>query len=122
MGRRRGPRLQKGLPRGGLGQFGWAPALGTPAAAFFLRPDLVALAGVLAFPLCVWCALGLRQDEWAGEGQDHYVDEDSVEWGELLLGNIVHPERRQSTVMIVFCLLGCLVAVCRWWFGWGPVA
>jgi hypothetical protein len=121
MGRRRGLRLQRGLPRGGLGRVGWVPCLGALAAAFLVRADVAAVVGALAFPLCVWCALGLRQDDWAGEVHDHYVDEESVELGELLFGNIVYKERRHSNTMLVICLLACLVAWCRWWFGWGPV-
>jgi hypothetical protein len=115
-------RFKRGLPRGGLGHVGWLPALGSLAAAFFLRADLASLAGLLAVPLCVWCALGLRKDDEAGEISDHYVDEESVDWKELLLGNFEHPVRRQSNAMITVGLLACAIACCRWLFGWGPLA
>lgn len=121
MGRRRGLRVRKGLPRGGLGRVGWLPCLGALATAFLVRADVASLVGVLALPLCVWCALGLRKDDRVGEVSDFYVDDHSVELGELLWGNIVYKERRHSTTMLVICLVGCLVAWCRWWFGWGPV-
>ena len=49
MGRRRGPRLKHGLPRGGLGQLGWLPSLGSCAAALFLPVPFAVLACLLAF-------------------------------------------------------------------------
>jgi hypothetical protein len=110
------------LPRGGLGQLGWAPSLGSFAAAWFLRADLAAFAGLLAVPFCVWCALGLRADDATGEGSDPYVDEESLDWKELLSGNFEHPVRRQSNAMIALSVLGCAIALCRWRFGWGPLA
>ncbi len=121
MGRRRGLRVRKGLPRGGLGRVGWLPCLAALATAFLVRADVAAVVGALALPLCVWCALGLRRDDQAGEVSDYYIDDHAVEWGELLWGNIVYKERRHSNTILVICLLGCLVAWCRWWFGWGPV-
>jgi hypothetical protein len=122
MRRKRGPRLQHGLPRGGLGRLGWLPSLGSVAAACFLRADLAVVACLLAVPCCVWCALGLRKDDAAGEVSDHYVDERSLNWKELLWGNFEHPVRRRSNAMITFSVLACLIAWCRWLFDWGPLA
>src|SRR5262245_56615524 len=112
----------QGLPRGGLGHIGWLPSLGSFAAAWFARADLAVFAGLVAVPSCVWCALGLRSDEAAGEASDHYVDEESLGWKELLSGNFEHPVRRHSSVMVALCVLGCAIALCRWRFGWGPLA
>src|SRR5262245_40387009 len=122
MGRRRGPRLMQGLPRGGLGHIGWLPSLGSFAAAWFARPDLAALAALLSAPVCVRCASGLRADEGEGEVSDRYVDEESLDWKGLLSGNFEHPVRRHSTAMVALCLLACAIALCRWRFGWGPLA
>jgi hypothetical protein len=122
MGGRRGLRFEHGLPRGGLGRLGWAAALGSFAAAWFVPADWAVGAGLLAVPVCVWCALGLRADDAAGEGSDHYVDEESLDWKELLFGNFEHPVRRQSTGMIALSVFGCVIALCRWHFGWGPFA
>src|SRR5262245_24767545 len=122
MGRKRGLRLKQGLPRGGLGRLGWIPSLGSFAAACLVRADLAALVGLLAAPVCVWCALGLRADEAAGEVSDHYVDDESLDWKDLLSGNFEHPVRRHSNAMIALCVLACAVALCGWRFGWGPLA
>jgi hypothetical protein len=122
MRRRRGPRFKNGLPRGGLGRVGWVPCLGSFAAAWFVRADLALWVGLLAVPVCIWCALGLRKDDAAGEVPDHYVDDESWDWKELLSGNIEHPVRRQSNVMVALGVLACVIAWCRWWFGWGPFA
>jgi hypothetical protein len=122
MGRRRGWRLDHGLPRGGLGRIGWLPSLGSLAAAFLAPADFAALAGLLAVALCVWCALGLRKDDQADEVSDYYEDDESWNWKEVLSGNFVHPVRRHSNSMIVLAGLGCAIACCRWLFGWGPVA
>jgi hypothetical protein len=122
MGRKRGLRVRHGLPRGGLGQLGWAPLIGALAATWFAHAELAAAVSVLAVPLCVWCALGLRADDAAGEAADHYVDDESLDWKELLSGNFEHPVRRQSTVMIVLSVLVCVLALCRWRYGWGPFA
>lgn len=121
MKRKRGPRFRKGLPRGGLGRLGWIPSLGSLAVAWFVRPDLATLAGLLAVPVCVWCGLGLRADEAAGEVSDHYLDEDSFDWKEMLSGNFEHPVRRSSNAMIALAVLACAIALCRWHFGWGPL-
>jgi hypothetical protein len=122
MRRKRGPRLKRGLPRGGLGRLGWLPALGSVAAALLLRADLAVLACLLAVPVCAWCAAGLRKDDSAGEVEDHYVDEESLDWKELLFGNFEHPLRRRSNGMIVLGVLACVIAGFRWLFGWGPPA
>ena len=122
MGRKRGLRFKNGIPRGGLGRLGWIPSLGSLAAACFVRADLAFWVGLLALPVCVWCALGLRADDTAGEVSDHYVDDESLDWKELLSGNFEHPVRRHSNVMIAFGVLGCVIALCRWRFGWGPLA
>jgi hypothetical protein len=79
------------------------------------------VACLLALPLCVWCALGLRKDDAAGEGSDHYVDEESLDWMGLLSGDFEHPVRRQSNGMIALGALACGIAGCRWLFGWGPL-
>ena len=121
MGRKRGPRFKRGLPRGGLGLLGWLPSLASFAAAWFLRADLAVMAGLLAVPFCVWCALGLRKDDSTGEVADHYVDEESLDWKEVLSGNFEHPVRRQSNAMIAFGVVACVIAGCRWLFGWGPL-
>ena len=121
MGRRRGPRIKNRLPRGGLGWLGWIPALGSFAAAWFARTDVPILVCALAIPLCVWCALGLRKDDSAGESSDHYVDEESWVWSELLAGNFENPVRRQSNGMVLLGVLGLALALCRWLFGWGPL-
>jgi hypothetical protein len=112
--------LRKGLPRGGLGQVGWIVALGALAVAWIVRADVALLVGLLALLLCVWCALGLRKDDQAGEVSDFYVDDESVSWRELLAGNWEHPVRRRSNGMIFLGVLGCAIAWCRWHFGWGP--
>jgi hypothetical protein len=122
VGRRRGPRLRKGLPRGGLGWLGWLPALGALACAVLTRADVATLVSFLAVPVCVWCALGLRKDDQAGEICDFGVDEESWDWKELLSGNFEHPVRRQSNGMIFLAVLAFAVACCRWLFGWGPFA
>jgi hypothetical protein len=122
MGQRRGWRLHQGLPRGGLGRVGWLPALGSLGAAFLAPADIAAYAGVLVVPLCVWCALGLRKDDQAGEVSDFYVDDESLDWKEALSGNFTHPVRRHSNAMIVVAGLACVIAWCRWAFGWGPLA
>jgi hypothetical protein len=121
MGRRRGPRLKNGLPRGGLGWIGWVPALASLAVALLVRVDVALGATLLALPVCVWCMVGLRRDAAAGEVMDHYVDDDSFNWAEMLSGNFEHPVRRQSHGLLLFGLLGCAVALARWVFGWGPV-
>ena len=115
-------RLDNGLPRGGLGRLGWIPSLAAFAAAWFVRPDLAAFVGLLAVPVCLWCALGLRADEAAGEVSDHYVDDESLDWKELLSGNFEHPVRRQSNVMMAIGVLGFAIALCRWLYGCGPLA
>src|SRR5262249_6453058 len=117
MGRKRGPRFKYGLPRGGLGRLGWLPSLGSLAAAWFLRVDLAVGACLLAVPVCVWCALGLRKDDAAGEVSDQYVDEESLDWKELLWGNFEHPVRRSSNVMITLSIVACAIAECRWLWG-----
>jgi hypothetical protein len=101
---------------------GWLPALGSLAAAFLAPADLAAVAGLLAVPLCVWCALGLRKDDQAGEASDYYVDDESWDWKEALSGNFAHPVRRHSNGMIVLAALGCTIAVLRWLNGSGPLA
>src|SRR5262245_30409105 len=108
--RKRRLRLKHGLPRGGLGQAGWLPSLGSFAAAYFLRADVASFVGLLAIPICVWCAVGLRADEAAGEGSDHYVNDESLDCMELLSRNFEHPVRRHSTVLIALCLLACVIA------------
>ena len=122
MGRKRGLRFRKGLPRGGLGQLGWIPALGSLAAAWFVRADMATFTGLLAVPVCIWCALGLRADDTAGEVSDYYVDDESLDWKELLSGNFEHPVRRESNAMITIGVLACVISGCRWVFGWGPFA
>jgi hypothetical protein len=122
MGRRRGPRLESGLPRGGLGKCGWLPSLGSFAVAWLAPAAPAAVACWLAVPLCVWCALGLRRDGLAGEVLDHYVDDESLDCMELLSGNWEHPVRRQSNGMIFLGVLGGVIATCRYVSGWGPLA
>jgi hypothetical protein len=122
MARRRDWRLHRGLPRGGLGRIGWVPALAATAAGFLAQADLAALTGSLVVPLCVWCALGLRKDDQAGELSDYYVDDESLDWKEALSGNFTNPVRRHSNGMIVLAGLGCAIAWCRWLFGFGPLA
>src|SRR5262245_20309095 len=117
MGRRRGPRLKNYLPRGGLGWIGWIPALGSLAAALLVRVDVALGTTLLAFPVCVWCMLGLRRDAAAGEIEDQYVDDESVNWTELLSGNYEHPVRRGSNGLLLLSLLGCAIALGRWYFG-----
>ena len=121
MGRKRGPRFRRGLPRGGLGQLGWLPSLGSLAAACFLQTELALIVSLSSFPFSVWCALGLRRDDAAGEISDHYVDTESLSWKEMLSGNFEHPVRRQSTGMIAVGVLACGIAWSRWFFGWGPL-
>lgn len=121
MGRRQGLRFKNGLPRGGLGWIGYLPALGSLAAALFLQADIAVGVTVLVLPICVWCMLGLRSDAAEGEVEDHYVDDDSVNWTELLSGNFEHPVRRQSTGLLLLGLLACAIALARWHFGWGPL-
>jgi hypothetical protein len=122
MGRKRSLRFRKGLPRGGLGRLGWVPALGSLAAAWFLRADMATFMGLLTVPVCIWCALGLRADDTAGEVSDYYVDDESLDWTGLLSGNFEQPVRRESNAMITLSVLACVISGCRWLFGWGPFA
>jgi hypothetical protein len=122
MERKHGPRLKHGLPRGGVGRLGWVAALGSLALACFVRADVASIVGVLAFPVSVWCALGLRADDASGEVSDHYVDEESFDWKEMLSGDFVHPVRRASNWMIGIGMLALAIALCRWHFGWGALA
>jgi hypothetical protein len=122
MGRRRGPRLRKGLPRGGLGWLGWLPALTALGCACLTRADVATVVSFLVVPVCVWCALGLRRDDQMGEISDFCVDEESWDLKELLSGNFEHPVRRGSNGMIFLAVVACGIACCRWLFGWGPVA
>jgi hypothetical protein len=87
-----------------------------------VRADIAGWICLLAAPVCVWCALGLRKDDAAGELSDHYVDEDSLDWNELLDGNFQYKVRRSSNVLTAICVLACVIAWCRWLFGWGTLA
>lgn len=122
MGRRQGVRFRNGLPRGGLGYLGWIPGLGSFAVAWLVRADIAIPACLLVVPVCVWCALGLRKDDSAGELSDHYVDDESINWTELMSGNFEYQVRRQSNGLILLGVASFLIALCRWWFGWGPLA
>jgi hypothetical protein len=119
--KRKRPRFKHGLLRGGLGRMGWVPSLGSFAAAWFVRPDIVLYAGLVTIPICIWCALGLRADHSAGERSDFYVDDESYDLKEMVSGDLVHPVRRHSNAMIFFCVLGCLIALCRQRFAVGPI-
>jgi hypothetical protein len=122
MAKKRGPRLKKGLPRGGLGLIGFVPALLSLGLALFVRADVAALVCVLLVGACVWCALGLRKDDASGEVADGYVDEESFSFRELLAGNWEHPLRRRSNGILACGALGLGIALCRLLFGWGPLA
>jgi hypothetical protein len=121
MKRQRGPRLTNGVPRGGLGRLGWFPSLGSFALACFVPAAIAFVACLLLIPICVWCAVGLRRDDVAGEYVDHYVDDESLDLKEMLSGNFEHPVRRQSSAMVFFGVLGSVIAGCRWLWGWGPL-
>jgi hypothetical protein len=121
LARRRGPRLKKGLPRGGLGLLGFLPALGSVALSLLARADLAVPGCLPAVALTAWCALGLRKDDAAGEVSDFYEDKRSLVFTELLAGNWEHPMRRRSNWMLGAALLGLAIALCRWWFGWEPL-
>jgi hypothetical protein len=85
-----------------------------------VRADVALWASLLAVPVCVWCALGLRKDDAAGEVSDYYVDEESYSLKEMLSGNFEHPVRRGSNALVFIGVLACVIAWSRWWFGWGP--
>jgi hypothetical protein len=90
------------------------------AAASLLRADLALGACLAAVPVCVWCALGLRKDDAAGEVSDHYVDEESLDVKGLLAGDFEHPVRRGSNALMTLAVLAAVIAWSRWQFGWGP--
>ncbi|MFO0809711.1 MAG: hypothetical protein U0746_13890 [Gemmataceae bacterium] len=62
--------------------------------------------GVLALLFFVWCALGLRSNA-AGDASDHYVDDDSCDWKELVSGNFVNQVQRESRAIVSLNVLGC---------------
>ena len=121
MARRRGIRIKKGLPRGGLGHAGSLVGLASLAVALFVRADVAVTVCVLLLPVCIWCGLGLRKDASAGEISDEWIDDESLDWRELLSGNFESPVRRHSTGIVVLASAALVIAVCRLSFGWGPV-
>jgi hypothetical protein len=119
--KKRGIRLKKGLPRGGLGLLGYLFAGASLMMAFYVRSEFAVWLCLLMLPVCIWCALGLRKDDDAGEVSDLYVDEESLSFTELLAGNVENPVRRKSNGLIVLCVIGIMIALCRYVFGWEPM-
>ena len=62
-----GPRLRRGLPRGGIGFLGLAVGAVAVALAFLGRPPWPLLGSAIAAPICLWFGLGLRADGDRGE-------------------------------------------------------
>jgi hypothetical protein len=104
-------RIVRGLPHGGLGLFGWVPALAAVALALFAPSAVATLVGLLCLPVCVWCGVGLRRDDATGEASDWYT----ARWHLSLTGEW-EPRRRRSTAMVGLCLFGIIVSAVRWWW------
>jgi hypothetical protein len=107
------PRLQHGLPRGGMGYLGLPLGLVSSLSAW--RFDGVAplvLAG-LACPACLWLGLGLRSDGLCGEAADEIVWESPRRYDWFRLYDNVCLIFRLSNCTILLGLAGLLIAVWR---------
>lgn len=111
MGRRRGVRIHRGLPRGGAGLLGYPVAFGYLALAVWAPAGLAVVAGPVVGAACLWCAAGLRRDDEKGEGTDEHTTYRGTWWS---LG-LVREERsgRHSTYVLILAGTGFVLAAAR---------
>jgi hypothetical protein len=109
--KKRGPRFKAWLPRGGLGFAGFGGPVAVVLCSVLADARValgVAAANVL---LCVWCAVGLRRDDAAGEVADRYTTSGrGLRLMDMLSGQW-ESERRISTDLILTSLLVLVLAV-----------
>jgi hypothetical protein len=109
------PRLERGLPRGGLGYLGFLIGVAALIAAAWLDGPAAILAAGLAAPLCLWMGLGLRSDSRHGEAIDHVVFEGDYRRGAGYdrRAGYRRSEHRLSNEMILLGVASLAVAVWR---------
>src|SRR3954454_23653462 len=69
------PRIEKGLPRGGLGYLGLAVCICVFAVTRFRGGTESVVVAWAAVPVCVWLAIGLRIDDRYDESIDVVIEE-----------------------------------------------
>src|SRR5262245_48884977 len=111
MGRRRRPRVSRGLPRGGAGLAGYPVAFGYLALAVWAPAGLAVVADRAVVAACLWCAAGLRRDDEKGEGTDERTTHRGTWWS---LG-LMREERsgRHSNNILIIAVTGFLLAAAR---------
>lgn len=108
-----GPRLRRGLPRGGIGYLGVALGIGAVAVALRGRHPWPIVASFIAAPLCSWFGLGLRADGDDGEVTEQVTFEGRRRHDWLDTQDHEVSEFRVSTAIILMGVVGCVIALYR---------
>jgi hypothetical protein len=107
----KGPRIARGLPRGGVG-YGCIPvAIGALLVGCLGRGPVAVVVRCLALPLCIWLGLGLHRDDRFGEAIDILVmdSDDKGFWGTGSSGELW----RLSSLSILACAVSIVIAALR---------
>jgi hypothetical protein len=109
-----GLRIQRGLPRGGIGYLGIPLGIAAVVAAIKLDPSLALSIAGLAVPLCFWLGLGLRLDGDCDEVTDHVISESRRHFDYLGIEDRIVSVFRISTDVILLGLASLAVSLWRW--------
>jgi hypothetical protein len=112
--KKHGPRFEAGLPRGGLGFAGFLAPCPALLCAVWANTILAFGVAVACLLVSVWCAIGLRRDDAAGEVTDFYMTKaKGPGLLNILDGDWEPPERprRISTILIITNLPALMITV-----------